>query len=181
MNGQFSDAVSDDGRELEDSDTVLLEEDQEWDSAEEDEGFELNDEWDATGGDFTKKYNRMKSQMETLTNAGSAPVKGQILSTLEKNRRLKHESSTKGKKDSANAAVPPALEPDVGPARLPTLSERDMLDLTEKFASRIKLNDVFTGGQSSGRKADDGKYLTKDKADRATVEQVLDPRYTSDP
>ena len=52
-----------------------------------------------------------------------------------------------------------------------------MDQLEKKFANRIKLdvNHLFDFKVTS-KKEDDAKYLNKDKADRATTEQVLDPR-----
>ena len=99
----------------------------------------LDDEWDETDGDFTKKYNRMKSQINTLTQQNSTEqqgIKGQILTHMKQ--------STVAKQD----------------------------ELTVKFSSRIQSVELFKTGHKKG----EDRFVNKDKADRATVEQVLDPR-----
>jgi hypothetical protein len=59
------------------------------------DAFTLEDEWDCSGGDFTKKYNRMKAQITTLTQSrvlkDTVAVKGQILNQLNqvKNKEVK--------------------------------------------------------------------------------------------
>ncbi|KAI8907906.1 RIO1 family-domain-containing protein [Gorgonomyces haynaldii] len=52
------------------------------------------------------------------------------------------------------------------------------IDKTQEksLSGRIKVSDELIDYRVTSRKGDDGKYLVKDKADRATVEQVLDPR-----
>ena len=108
----------------------------------------------------------MKQQLETLTLSGvRTQVKGQILVALDNSRKSKIADKVVAA-PSTSAAFPEKQ------------LDRDLTELAEKYNSRIKLNFVpeLFGSQSTGRKADDGKYLNKDKADRATVEQVLDPR-----
>lgn len=99
-----------------------------------------DDQWFDTTLDLTKKFNRMRAQVDTLTlTQEPTPLKGQILSRM-------HKQSTQ----------PQPVELDV-----------------QKYAARI--NGLFNYKVSS-KKEDDAKYLNKDKADRATVEQVMDPR-----
>jgi RIO kinase 1 len=111
----------------------------------------------------------MKQQLETLTLSGHVrtQVKGQILVALDNSRKSKIIADKVVAAPTTSAAFPEKQQLD-----------RDLTELAEKYNSRIKLNFVpeLFGSQSTGRKADDGKYLNKDKADRATVEQVLDPR-----
>ena len=90
----------------------------------------LYDEWDTTGGDFTKKFNRMKSQLQSITQ-----FKGQISNLMQK----------------------------------------PITELHNKFQSRINV-ELLSSQAKGSRKADHGKYMVRDKQDRATVEQVLDPR-----
>ncbi|KAH6568468.1 hypothetical protein BASA61_000482 [Batrachochytrium salamandrivorans] len=76
-------------------------------------------------------------------------IKGQILNRIES--RLQHSDIDKGS-----------------------------TELIKKFSSRINLNnnlDLLRNDiRATNKKGDDSKYLNKDKSDRATVEQVLDPR-----
>jgi RIO kinase 1 len=99
----------------------------------------LDDEWDETDGDFTKRYNRMKAQINVLTQqqnpTEATAVKGQILNQLKQRIVAKED------------------------------------ELSTKFGNRINVVDLFKAGH---RKVEDRN--SKDKADRATVEQVLDPR-----
>lgn len=89
---------------------------------------------------------------------------GQILNMIEKKRNEKHVIAIAQKEITSESKV--------------TFQKKDleMIELA-KFASRIKLGqlDFITAG-GVGKKADDGKYIEKDKSDRATTEQVLDPR-----
>ena len=99
----------------------------------------LYDEWDTCGGDFTKKFNRMKKQLETISNpniASNTQIKGQITSILQ---------------------------------------QKPIENLSSKYQSRINV-DLLNSQAKGSRKADHGKYMVRDKQDRATVEQVLDPR-----
>jgi hypothetical protein len=58
--------------------------------------IDIDNEWDASGGDFTKKYNRMKSQISVLNGTSSQPLKGQILHQIDqkisKSRIIKKEN-----------------------------------------------------------------------------------------
>lgn len=131
---QFEDAVEVEALALEEC--MELEGISEFDSDEEyaDE-FTIDDEWDCSGGDFTKRYNRIKGQFLSMTQPmeNNIAIKGQITT------QLKQQKKEIEQKDS-------------------------------------KINAINLFQLPVGKKADGGKYLTKDKADRATVEQVLDPR-----
>jgi RIO kinase 1 len=124
-------------------------------SSQESHSIAYDDQWFETNGDLTKKFNRMRNQIITLTGIKTdhkMSLKGQILNRMANQKNL----------------------------TLPKLSDSIQIQNDEnhiKFTSRIKLdaNDLFNYKVSS-KKEDDGKYLFKDKADRATVEQVLDPR-----
>jgi hypothetical protein len=58
--------------------------------------IDIDNEWDASGGDFTKKYNRMKSQISVLNGTSCQPLKGQILHQIDqkisKSRSIKKEN-----------------------------------------------------------------------------------------
>ena len=173
----------------------------EWEHSEEEDeldidAFDIDQDWDSAGGkDFTKKYNRMKENFATLTfEKGTASgsgqekqpleVKGQILRALDaaalerrkgKNLVMMAEGNSVAKPPSG--AVDTLTVSLVDNNSTGATGKQELIELSEKYSSRINL-DIFSGfaGASTGKKADGGKYFNKDKADRATVEQVLDPR-----
>lgn len=155
--GQFSDDESSSSSSISD----IVEEYYESESDSQYDQLDLNDQWDACGGDFAKKYNTLKNQMQVLsgTSQSAKPLKGQILNVIKQFRSV---------------AVKPQVEQRVAEKEEVESQEKGQ-DLALKYSSRLQLNTSFFPSHS-GRKADDGKYMQKDKADRATVEQVLDPR-----
>ncbi|KAI8885561.1 Serine/threonine-protein kinase Rio1 [Backusella circina FSU 941] len=119
---------------------------------------ELNDAdmWDTATGDFTKQYNKLRQQV--------AP----------------NASSNK---------PAPVVNKNIAPAQNTVADKKQMLESQieslGKFASRIHVQDynpskisasVASDIKLSSKKASGDKTIQKDKADRATVEQVLDPR-----
>ncbi|KAJ2541175.1 Serine/threonine-protein kinase rio1, partial [Coemansia sp. RSA 1933] len=117
------------------------------------------EDWGENGADFTKQYNRMRQHVQSQANGG-APT-----SSL---------ASNKGVVGNSN-----------GPAAVKDNTSLKTIDLN-KYSSRIKLDefdsiaDINVGGSSGvggGRKSSGVSTAPrKDKADRATTEQVLDPR-----
>jgi hypothetical protein len=100
--------------------------------------------------DFTKQYNRMRQHQQALTAASSTSMK------------------------ATSSAVPL-------PARNISRSRAAVPSAATSTASRTKLAPLATAtatlpGVSSAPKAAYTKANQKDKADRATQEQVLDPR-----
>ncbi|GAA5801940.1 hypothetical protein HPULCUR_007398 [Helicostylum pulchrum] len=131
---------------------------------------ELNDTdmWDDATGDFTKQYNKLRQQVAP-TNSADKPAPAV-------NRKL------------APAPIRrPAAEEAVNTA---TSEKKQMLesqiDSLGHFASRIHIGEdynptkisssVASDIKLSSKKASGDKTTQKDKSDRATVEQVLDPR-----
>ncbi|KAJ2452484.1 Serine/threonine-protein kinase rio1 [Coemansia sp. RSA 2424] len=120
--------------------------------------------WGENGCDFTKQYNRMRQQAVVM-QASSKPAGG---------------SSVQARKAVAEAAAVGA-----GANSKPSISGSGTLKSVDlnKYSSRIKL-DEFVGQPSKetvslggSRKAQGALTAQrKDKADRATTEQVLDPR-----
>ncbi|ORX69233.1 RIO1-domain-containing protein, partial [Linderina pennispora] len=110
--------------------------------------------WGENGGDFTKQYNKMRQQV------------------VQQRSQPKHTVPAKA---AATAAQ------DAGKAAKPSISGNVNLKSVDlsKYSSRIHL-DEFTMGKdaNSGSRKGQGAANTphKDKADRATTEQVLDPR-----
>ncbi|KAJ1896465.1 Serine/threonine-protein kinase rio1 [Kickxella alabastrina] len=135
---------------------------------EEDAGFEADDllgyteDWGENGGDFTKQYNKMRqqvmlSQQTTKASSGSAAVK--------KSAAILEAMAAGSKPSLTGSAAPKSVE-------------------LNKYSGRIKLEE-FTGlvvpkdgvNQGGSRKGQGvSSAPRKDKADRATTEQVLDPR-----
>ncbi|KAI8322881.1 Serine/threonine-protein kinase Rio1 [Martensiomyces pterosporus] len=157
---QASGALSSD---LEYSDDVLYsgESDSDYEA-----GFEADDllgyteNWGENGGDFTKQYNKMRQQVQKSQQPGG-------------------KSSA-----SSSAPIPASSVPAKGAASKPSLSGTANLKSVDlsKYSSRIHLEE-FSGAQlakdntTGSRKAQGvSSAPRKDKADRATTEQVLDPR-----
>lgn len=126
------------GYDVPPSQNTELEEEEEQDE-DEDDTFDdiledhLDDhDWDGSGGDLTKSYNR---QRRILDPNKSAP--------------------------KSNSQKPPASA---------NRSVDDQISTLTKHSAKIRLDGGgFTGGK-------EGKGIEKDKSDRATSEQVLDPR-----
>ncbi|GAA5876730.1 hypothetical protein JCM8547_002030 [Rhodosporidiobolus lusitaniae] len=133
----------------------------------------LDQDWADASGDFTKRYNRMKQQV--LVSHGAAAEKGassaasaragSVLPAVNRPRRAPPAASAKSKQDGDKEGV-----------RLDKVS--DQLAHYSQFASRIQLEpwEQQASGGGVTRKGGSEKVLVKDKSDRATNEQVLDPR-----
>ncbi|KAJ2663517.1 Serine/threonine-protein kinase rio1 [Coemansia sp. RSA 1199] len=112
------------------------------------------EDWGENGGDFTKQYNKMRHQVQL-----------QQVQLSQAKRQPRAPQTEPGSKPSISGTI--------------HLKSEDL----NKYASRIKLDDIGnrTGEQSvslgGSRKAHGtGGGVRKDKSDRATTEQVLDPR-----
>jgi hypothetical protein len=66
----------------------------------------MDEQWFETTGDFTKKLNRLRSQINTLTQMESNPVKGQILNRI-KQKELLLQSKTDLKKFASRIRLDP--------------------------------------------------------------------------
>ncbi|KAG2189824.1 hypothetical protein INT46_006024 [Mucor plumbeus] len=132
---------------------------------------ELNDTdmWDNATGDFTKQYNKLRQQIAPSASADKpAPAV---------NRKLAPAPLRKAAAASADGQEA-------------TVDKKQMLDSQidslGHFASRIHIGEDYNPSKISSsvasdiklssKKASGDKTVQKDKADRATVEQVLDPR-----
>ncbi|KAJ2743938.1 Serine/threonine-protein kinase rio1 [Coemansia sp. BCRC 34301] len=118
--------------------------------------------WGENGCDFTKQYNRMRQQAAVVQSSGRPAAGG---------------SSVQARKAIVDTAASANSKPSITGSG--TLKSVDL----NKYSSRIKL-DEFVGqpskegvGLGGSRKAQGALTAQrKDKADRATTEQVLDPR-----
>ncbi|BGP50129.1 Serine/threonine-protein kinase rio1 [Rhodotorula kratochvilovae] len=140
----------------------------------------MDQDWADAAGDFTKRYNRMKQQVLVSHGAGAAAGAG--------GKGDGASSSAAGNASARAGAVLPASNRRRAPiaaAQKPGEKEAvhlnkvtDQLAHYSKFAARISLDPLWqapTSGTAT-RKGGSEKLLVKDKSDRATNEQVLDPR-----
>ncbi|KAJ9475733.1 Serine/threonine-protein kinase RIO1 [Pseudozyma hubeiensis] len=156
-------------------------------------------DWELARGDFTKQFNRSR-QLATAIKASSGSASGSAsrsssgaaaaaasatpLPAMNRRRRpppAATSSSASSKHSSAAAGAAAAAGPSTGQTH--TASQMESLS---KFASRVRVEDMYDPSSAIGggvnstvpRKALGGRDAVriKDKADRATVEGVLDPR-----
>ncbi|GAA6015252.1 hypothetical protein JCM11491_000985 [Sporobolomyces phaffii] len=161
------------------------------DDVEEEEQYGLEDglrevmdqDWADASGDFTKRYNRMKQQVvatrSPLAAVPGTPATAQsnskqptaaVLPALNRARRQPTATSQTAQNTAANAAG------GGGGAQHHGNKVTDQLtQLQHRFANRLQLEPLHSQGTAT-RKGGSEKILVKDKSDRATNEQVLDPR-----
>ncbi|KAI0259799.1 RIO1 family-domain-containing protein [Gloeopeniophorella convolvens] len=166
--GQFDDATNDgsenprQGHNYIDDPLPELSED----SSEEDDDLELeeldelaraeDEDWEVAERDFTKQYNRLRQHL--AVNAGNAQG---VASSI---------------KQSASVASLPAVNRPKLPSTPKTPAPDQLLALA-KYSSRLAKVDVpYMMGVGVNRKGPSSYANMKDKSDRATNEQVLDPR-----
>ncbi|KAH8104774.1 RIO1-domain-containing protein [Cristinia sonorae] len=191
--GQFDDAPEDqlvvpatattdprDGHRFIDDDPLL-----EWssESEEEQDEFEVeednmeyeayqtlraeDEDWEQTERDFTKQYNRLKQHVAVRTGAAqgvlqsNAPSRSAVASlpALNRPRPPKPSASDSSKKEHAKDKA------------------ENQLQALSKYSSRLRNLDLpYELGVGVNRKGPSATANQKDKSDRATNEQVLDPR-----
>ncbi|CAK5284102.1 unnamed protein product [Mycena citricolor] len=119
-----------------------------------------DEDWEQAEGDFTKQFNRLRQHVAVRT--GNAQGSASAIN-----------------KTAAVAAVPAINHPSArtttnAPPRDKTT---DQLAALAKYSSRIaKIDAPYALGVGVNRKGPSATANQKDKADRATTEQVLDPR-----
>ncbi|KAG9062837.1 Serine/threonine-protein kinase RIO1 [Linnemannia hyalina] len=140
---------------------------------------ELNDfdGWDNATGDFTKQYNRLRQQLQpnkstNLTGVVSAPAANQP--------RKATSAAAKASKKAAQAA---AQASDVIQEKSEDSTMLgDQIDaLSSKFEGRLHLGATSVAapqerGNVGSKKGSGDRAKNTDKSDRATSDQVLDPR-----
>ncbi|KAI8979913.1 hypothetical protein BDB01DRAFT_843923 [Pilobolus umbonatus] len=152
-------------------DIVVVSEEDDYDDYEEDDyddylDDELNDTdlWDNATGDFTKQYNKLRQQIAPPTsNTTLAPVVNKKLPSVAV-RKIAETATVADKKQLLESQI----------------------ENLGRFASRIHIEEAYNPShfsssvnsdiKLSSKKASGDKTIQRDKADRATVEQVLDPR-----
>ncbi|KAJ7761508.1 RIO1-domain-containing protein [Mycena maculata] len=129
----------------------------EWDSGEYSDTRVEDEDWERAEGDFTKHFNRLRQHVAVRT--GNAQGTSSALGTKV-----------------AVVAIPAINHPAKSTAP-PRDRVTDQLQALAKFSSRIaKIDLPYTMGVGVNRKGPSAHANMKDRADRATTEQVLDPR-----
>ncbi|KAG0276463.1 Serine/threonine-protein kinase RIO1, partial [Linnemannia exigua] len=146
---------------------------------------ELNDfdGWDNATGDFTKQYNRLRQQLQP--NKSPNASSGVITAPAANQSRKSAKSTKKATSTSAAAVVTAATGSDV-------IQEKDedsamlgdQIDaLSSKFEGRLHLGATSVAapvpekmGNVGSKKGSGDRAKNTDKSDRATSDQVLDPR-----
>ncbi|SGY18940.1 BQ5605_C014g07512 [Microbotryum silenes-dioicae] len=173
------DIVLDQDEPVEESDDYNEEEyddyDEDWDlETELDSGINqvMDQDWADASGDFTKRYNRLKQHVVAssasnkatgaTSSAGGSSMTSNILPAINRPKRVTSSSAT--------SSGTPGVHTDKVSDQLATLNHR--------FASKLDLDPILNRSANVGvtRKGGSEKVLVKDKSDRATNEQVLDPR-----
>ncbi|KAK0553717.1 Serine/threonine-protein kinase rio1 [Tilletia horrida] len=172
-----------------DEDYYLDDDDEEEDSDLESIGRVEDADWELARGDFTKQFNRSRQLAAAITTDPTAAsnskdtAEGVALPALNRPNLLKKQKQAKnlvatGPKDGAAGSAVAAASNKM---------EAQLAALSSHFASRIRVSDSYdpslaVGGSLNSvnvpRKTTDSAdaLRVKDKADRATIQQVLDPR-----
>jgi RIO kinase 1 len=112
--------------------------------------------------DFTKQYNRLRQHVAVRSHNGSANT---IQTSLTKS--IVAPLPAINRPTTTNAATAPSRKDKT----------TDQFAALSKFSSRIsKIDQPYDLGVSVNRKGPSQHANVKDKSDRATNEQVLDPR-----
>ncbi|SNX86871.1 related to RIO Kinase 1 [Melanopsichium pennsylvanicum] len=184
---------SSDAEELEDGadDHLYSEEDEQEDYEADMTGYGAVEDadWELARGDFTKQFNRSRQLASAIQSAGSTHASASTSNggaanatpLPAMNRRRRPPPAALSSKLSTTAAGAATAGPSTSQSR--TASQMESLS---KFASRVCVDDMYDPSSAIGggvnstvpRKALGGRDAVriKDKADRATVEGVLDPR-----
>lgn len=203
--GQFDDAVADESLAHSDAQTAerrreigdILRRDSDQSSSEDDEAEYYSDEieqedrygavedadWELARGDFTKQFNRSRqlaSVVAPTTNGVTKQGVGASTPLPAMNRRRRPAPSAQAGR-SNNVAAQNTAGPSTSQVHTAT-----QIEALAKYASRVRVQDMYDPSSAIGggvnstvpRKALGGRDAVriKDKADRATVEGVLDPR-----
>ncbi|KAG6854643.1 hypothetical protein C0991_003291 [Blastosporella zonata] len=150
-----------------DSDELEWPEESDYDEDEIDEEYEDNrvedEDWEIAERDFTKQYNRLRQHVAVRTGvAQGASSSVNNSSSVAPLPAVNHPRSTKVSTTTTAHAKDKTT---------------DQLAALAKYNSRIaKIDTPYVMGVGVNRKGPSAHANTKDKADRATTEQVLDPR-----
>lgn len=195
LDGRGAPHLGDDGSEGDESDEEELDDDDDDDDGE--WGRVEDADWELARGDFTKMFNRSR-QLAQVVNHDSSTASGSHSSTVPlpaMNRARRpaqqsaasslHQSAVDARSTSSSKAA--AGGPSKTPSKTPVSKTGEQLSsLNGHFYSRLHVQDAFdpsasAGGAVSGHvprkgNAGTGEKRVRDKSDRSTVQQVLDPR-----
>jgi len=128
----------------------------------------LHQDWGDAGTDFTKRFNRLRQHVTAVTDMQhDSHSQGVMLPATNRPARVQPKTQ------ATNASTPVHL----------SKIDSSLSHLSHQYAARLNLSPLFasagatsTFGSGATRKGGNEKSMDKDKSDRATNEQVLDPR-----
>jgi RIO kinase 1 len=116
-------------------------------------------DWEDVSGDLTKRYNRMRQHVHAV--APSASHEGSMLPASNRNVAPPEQAKASTSKQPVHGSK----------------LESSLLTLAQKYATQLNLTPLYPTSGTATRKGGNERMIThKDKADRATNEQVMDPR-----
>ncbi|KAM0790187.1 hypothetical protein ACM66B_005505 [Microbotryomycetes sp. NB124-2] len=179
--GRVDDSDLDDGTDDDDGDYS-----DEWDSQDETEyraqnaaAGGINDvvdqDWADAAGDFTKKFNRLRQHVSATAAATTAsgpsaiatPPQAAVLPATNRRKVAKTTAQNNGNNASSSGS---------GVSGVHQNKVADQLAMYSRYERNISLDPLYSAAGQAPRKGGSEKILVKDKSDRATNEQVLDPR-----
>ncbi|KAJ8080543.1 Serine/threonine-protein kinase rio1 [Marasmius tenuissimus] len=162
----------------EDSEAELsdhFDEEEEFDDEEIDDAYQVEDEdWEIAERDFTKQYNRLRQHV--AVRSGNAEGYG-TQSSIDRSSQVaslppvNHPAARRSRQNGSTGAPTTTATPKD--------KTSDQLAALAKYSSRLATIDdpyTMTMGVGVNRKGPSSYANLKDKSDRATNEQVLDPR-----
>ncbi|KAJ3229974.1 Serine/threonine-protein kinase RIO1 [Chytriomyces hyalinus] len=147
--------------------------------------LDYGDQWHNATGDFTKQFNKMRNQIAASSGAATGTMIAPSNSGAAQRAAARELALSRAAAAAGTAGTATTVK-KAKPASAP--SDQALMDeLSAKFASKIRIDPLVFESKNlsasvrgdmkvSSRKAEGDKTVYKDKADRATVEQVLDPR-----
>ncbi|KNZ50851.1 atypical/RIO/RIO1 protein kinase [Puccinia sorghi] len=144
------------------SDFSKDDEDPEDDFFEQDLDVVNGQDWETLAGDLTKRYNRLRQTVTVATQHRGAQPSTTTSTALPATNQ----------KRSITTLDPSTVTPSSTVIRKDKVNDQ-LVSLSSKFADKLSLGDVNT---TSTRKGGFERLNHTDRADRATNEQVLDPR-----
>ncbi|PLW53840.1 hypothetical protein PCANC_03569 [Puccinia coronata f. sp. avenae] len=144
------------------SDVSKDDEDPEDDFFEQDLDVVNGQDWETLAGDLTKRYNRLRQTVKVTTQSQDSrrsTTTSAVLPATNPNRFI-------------TTPDPSTVTPSSTVIRKDKVNDQ-LVSLSSKFADKLSLGDVNT---TQTRKGGFEKLNHTDRADRATNEQVLDPR-----
>ena len=149
-------------------------------------------DWDNVSGDLTKRYNRLRQHVGALsgpqtqrTATGSAHSSSVPLPAQNQHRRYRPAAAATSTSAGTSNGLPTGVHTSKLESSLFALSHRynsalnlGMVGSSEASTSAVpySLEPSFTSNAATRKGGSERHNVVKDKSDRATNEQVLDPR-----